>query len=108
MTLDFRAKGRAIFTQHGTAKTFWMSLLEELRGACRSTPAPENLFKAVTTSPKLSTKRVEECHKATANALRFGQRTRVDSQVSSLHYCTRVKELLEKDWRQFKNSSGHT
>ena len=84
-----------------------MSLLEELRGACRLTPAPENIFKVGTTSPKKYTKRVEEHHAETAKVLCFGQETRVDLQVSSGHHCTRVKELLEQYWGKFKHLSGH-
>ena len=78
MTLDFSTKGRAIFTQHDTIKKFWMNLPEALRGACRLTPASENIFKVDATIPKLDTKRVEERHAATAKVLHFGQMTRLD------------------------------
>ena len=44
MTLYFRTKDPTIFTQCGAIKKFWMSLPEELRGAHRLTPTPENLF----------------------------------------------------------------
>ena len=106
-TLDFREKGSVIFTQHDAIKNFWMSFPEELREACRLTPAPEHLFKVGTKSLKLDAKRLEECHAATAKVLCFGQRTRVDLQVSSGRYCTRAKELLEQECIKFKHLSGH-
>ena len=101
MSLDFRTKGRVIFTQCDSMKKFWSSLLEDLREAHGSTLAPENLFKIDGASTKLDTKRRDECYATTAKVLHFGQRARACLQVSSRHHGTRVKDPSEQDWSKF-------
>ena len=53
MTIDFRMKGRCIFSQYDTIKKFWMSLPEDLRGPYKPMPAPDNLFKVDVNTEKL-------------------------------------------------------
>ena len=56
MTIDFRQEGSVAFTQYDAIKKFWVSLLEELKGPYRSTPAPDNLFKVDDKSLKMNSK----------------------------------------------------
>ena len=92
MTLDFRMKGCVIFAQFNSIKKFWLSLLEDLRGVCGSTPDLENSFRADPNSPALNAKRREDYHAVTAKVRYFSQRSRADLHLSICYHCTRVKE----------------
>lgn len=72
MMIDFRMEDRYSFTQCDTVKKFWMSLSEDLHRPCKSTPAPDGLFKVDKDSEKLDEVKTEQCHSATAKSLCFG------------------------------------
>ena len=50
-TVDFRNRGYLMLNKHDYIKKIWNSLPNYLRGAHRSTPAPENMFKVYVESP---------------------------------------------------------
>ena len=106
MTIDFRNKWIIAFLQHDAIKKFWRSLPPELKGPCRSTPAPVNLFKVDSESPRVDSNLQEKHHAATAKSLWFSQRSRTDPQISTGFHCTRVREMSDQDVAKFRHLSG--
>ena len=74
-----------------------MILPEDLRGARRPTPAPDNVFKTDDQAEKLNKDKVEKRHSATAKCLCLSQISRVDTQLSVGFHCIRVKSSDAQD-----------
>ena len=95
-----------MFTQHDSIKKLWITLPEDSREVSKSTTDRVNLFKVDEQEEKLSKDKIEKNHSATAKCLCLSQRTRVDMQMSTGFYCTRVKAPDVEDWGKCCQLSG--
>ena len=64
------------------------------------TPAVENVFQVDEASPLLDQERAELFHTFVAKALFVCKRSCCDLQVAVAMLCTRVKSLMEEDWKK--------
>ena len=74
MTIYFSNRGSITFSQYDAVEKFWKNLPECLRGMCKSSLAPENLFKAHTESQSTEKEKQDEHHYATNKCLCFSCR----------------------------------
>ena len=68
----------------------WKNLPKELKGPCRKTPAPSDLFKVNKEAPLVTKELGDSYHENSAKSLWLGQRGRPDMQLATGFHCTRV------------------
>ena len=100
MTIDFRVKLEARFSQYDFLKKLLNSLPECMSTGMKNTAAPEYLFKTTDESCLLDHIRMEIFHTITAKTLWLSQRTRTDVQLAVGFCCTRIKAPTEHDWKK--------
>ena len=100
MTIDFRVKFEAWFSQFDFLKKLLDSLPLSMSTGHKNTAAPEYLFKTTDNSCLIDNERKEIFHTITAKTLWVSQRSRTDVQLAVGFHCTRVKEPTEHDWKK--------
>ena len=103
MTIDFRVKLEARFSQYDFLKKLLNSLPVSLSTGLKNTAAPEYLFKTTDVLCLLDLIRKEIFHTVTAKTLWLSQRSRPDVQLAVGFCCTRIKDPTEHDWKKLNH-----
>ena len=101
-TVDFQVGGECSFNQHDFIKKPHQGLPEDMKGKCRSAPAPDNPFKVGNAMEELDHNKKEQHHTITAKTHWISQQSRPDLQLARGFHSTRAKNPTVEDWEKLK------
>ena len=107
ITIDYSIPHKVVFTMFDSLEDAIVEAGEDLKNCRLYYPGNDSLFKVDYNLPSLPTKDAELFHYRVARLLLASKRARPDTQVCVAFLCTRIKSLIEQDYKKIGRVIGY-